>query len=126
MLLIVHTPEDVARAPLGARLITPHDFCCYAGVGLALRIQDSGFRIQKAKKIQNAEGRILIGCGDNAAICHDALRMGIRHVYSACAPEMIAKLRAIAAPLGAVIITDYPTGAVDIRTHGWENIAKQS
>lgn len=131
LMLIVHSPEDVVRAPAGARLITPPDFCCYAGVGYGavMRGQWSVASAQENEsRITNYESRdILFGCGDDAAVVHDALRMGLTYIYTRCAAPMFAKLQAIARAVGAEITSDYPSGAIDMREWWAKNgaIAKQ-
>ena len=106
-MLIVHTPEDVRCAHVHHSNIewaTPADFCCYAGTAYGLAMQQAAF-----------PHALLLGCGADAAVAHDALRIGITRIYTACAAPMVEALRSIASELGATITEYYPPACIDMR-----------
>lgn len=57
---------------------------------------------------------LLVGCGHDAALAHEALRVGIKQVFADVSPTMAAKLHAIAAQMDAHFTADYPSDIVDI------------
>lgn len=103
--LIVQSREDVlaAKAVHATQLVTPPDFLCLLGVGYGLEMQAHA-----------APATIMFGCGNDAALVHDALRNGLKALYAELPAPMFVKLSEIAEAHGARLIADYPADAVDI------------
>ena len=88
----------------GARaLIFPPYAACNAGVGYYLALiqslraefPDSGFTFT-------------VCCGDNPAIAHDALRLGLTSIICECSDGTAAQLTAMAEGVGSVLLRMYP------------------
>lgn len=101
--LVVHVRSDVAHARHAAALLTSPDAACFLGIGYMLQMQTDAAPLP-----------LLVGCGHDAALAHEALRVGIKQVFADVSPTMAAKLHAIAAQMGAHFTADYPADAIDI------------
>ncbi len=83
--------RSACRAASGAlELVTPPDSGCLAGVGYWQEVQ----RLLRAE-FSDFHVALFVDCGANAAIAHDALRLGLDVVVDVT-PAMLAKLAAIA------------------------------
>ncbi len=83
--------RSACRAASGAlELVTPPDSGCLAGVGYWQEVQ----RLLRAE-FSDLPLTLYVDCGANAAIAHDALRLGLDVVVDVT-PAMLAKLLAIA------------------------------
>ena len=107
-MLVVHARSDVARlrelrSAHKLSLVTIPDATCFLGLGYMLEMQRDC-----------APHTLLVGCGDDAALAHEALRIGMKQVYAHVAPQMQHKLTAIATQMQAMFTADYPADAVDI------------
>lgn len=110
-MLRVHAHDDVARAKaalppdVNPRFITAPDAAQFLGLGYVQVMQRA-----------LAPWVLCVGCGQDAALAHEALRLGFAHVYADVPPPMAAKLAAIAAALGSIFTADYPAGVVDMQS----------
>ncbi len=83
--------RSACRAARGAlELVTPPDSGCFAGVGYWQELQ----RLLR-EEFPALDFTLYVDCGANAAIAHDALRLGLDVVVDVT-PAMFAKLAAIA------------------------------
>ena len=97
---------EAARAALikgECDLVSPPSAACHAGVNYYVVM------IEKLRKeFPNVPFAFHVCCGKNAAIAHDALRLGLRSIIFEGPPEVTRKLMAIADDLGASVLTRYP------------------
>ena len=97
---------EAARAALikgDNDLLSPPSAACQAGVNYYVVM------IEKLRKeFPHSPFAFHVCCGSNAAIAHDALRLGLRSIVFQGTPEMIKKITAIADGLGASVMTRYP------------------
>lgn len=94
-----HRPCDGvggARAPI--RLSSPPYAACHAGVGY-YRALVAALRAE----FPSVDFTFTLCCGDDAAIAHEALAMGLRHVLCGCNDGQFAQLCAAAAGIGATV-----------------------
>lgn len=97
---------EEARAALrnGAReLASPPFGGCHAGVGYYAALIE-----QLRLEFPESDFTFTVCCGNDPAIAHDALRMGLSPVVCAVVPEMFEKLDGIAKKLGATLLKSYP------------------
>lgn len=100
---VAHQLEQ-ARAALksGAReLISPPFAACHAGVGFYAAM------VKELKK-EFPAFELTLCCGDDAAIAHDALRLGFTRVVCSGASQ---ELRDIAKAMKAELLPEYPARA---------------
>ena len=112
------TPKHVsglerARALLGEaeyslHLISPPYAACHAGVGYYLAL----INLLRAE-FPDKPFTFTVCCGRDAAIAHDALRLGMKSIVCEAAPPMLAKLQQIAAACGAEVLGEYPLEAME-------------
>ncbi len=96
----VHGLEQ-ARAALieGARdLCSPPFAACHAGVHYYRALLD-----QLHREFPDADFTFTICCGDDAAIAHDALRMGFTSIICDCGDAMLAPLQSAASSMGVKV-----------------------
>ena len=97
---VVNSLEDARKAlTLGfSELCSPPFAACYAGVGYYVAVL-------KALKQEFPTTDIIFSlcCGTDAALAHDALRLGFAHVVCDCDPCALAQLQQMALSLGATI-----------------------
>ncbi len=94
---------EQARAALvaGAReFISPPYAACHAGVGYYVALIE-----QLHAEFPDADFTFTVCCGDDPAIAHDALRLGLTSIVFEGPPAMQEKLAAIAQGLGAVVLS---------------------
>lgn len=88
---------EEARAALrngAAELSSPPFAACHAGVGYYVALD-------AALRAEFPAARLIVCCGDDAAVAHEALRQGLRDIRCAVEPAMAAKLQALADGAGA-------------------------
>jgi hypothetical protein len=105
LMRVVQQLEE-ARSALRAGandIVTPPNSGCIAGVGYWHAVQE-----KLREEFPNAGFTLYVDCGDNAAIAHDAMRMGL-HVCFYGSDSMHTKLQAIADMQGVKIL-DKTTG----------------
>lgn len=97
---IVRQLSDVknALAEGVCEFITPFDSGCIAGIGYWDAVQKI-----LAQEYPDTPYRLWVCCGRNAAIAHDALRMGL-HIRFEGSETMCAKLQAIANAQGVKML----------------------
>ena len=91
-----------ARAALakGARqLISEPYAACHAGVNY-----HHALHAQLQREFPGMDFTYTLCCGDDAAVAHDALRMGFRHIRCACVEQQFAELTGIAESIGASVM----------------------
>jgi hypothetical protein len=79
---------------------------CYAGVNYYRAMLD-----QLHAEFPDCAFTFTLCCGDNAAIAHDALRLGFTSIRCHCADALLQPLHAAAAMVGAVMSTGTQGGA---------------
>ncbi|MEJ0009755.1 MAG: hypothetical protein WDN72_04070 [Alphaproteobacteria bacterium] len=97
---------EEARTALrgGARaLVSPPFAACHAGVGYYVALLD-----MLRAEFPEADFTFTVCCGDDAAVAHDALRLGLSPVVVATTAPMFATLGAIARGLDATVKSAYP------------------
>lgn len=90
---------EAARAALAAGerdLISPPFAALHAGVGYYAALLDV-----LREEFPDADFTFTVCCGDDPAIAHDALRLGIKSIACETTPSMFAKLQAVAQGLDA-------------------------
>jgi hypothetical protein len=107
----VHGLEQARDAlTQGARdLCSPPFAACHAGVHYYRAMLD-----QLHHEFPDVDFTFALCCGDDAAIAHDALRMGFTHVHCDCGQGQFAQLQAIAKTGGATVLM--PRNALDPAT----------
>ncbi len=107
--IIVENLDDIIAAINGRqamadlRLWSPPDAASSHGVLWFLSLQQA-----TRERFRGAAPEIVFDCGDRADFAHAALREGIRAICFRGSAGMLAKLRAIASDVGAVIETQHP------------------
>ena len=81
-----------------ADFMTPENSACIAGVGYWHAIQET-----LTAEFPETDFTLWVCCGENAAIAHDALRVGLNICFKGSA-AMYAKLHAIADAQGVKIL----------------------
>ena len=92
---------DEARAALagGKRaLASPHAAACHAGVNYYRAMLQ-----QLRAEFPSIDFSFTLYCGTDAAIAHDALRLGFLSVRCDCGDVVFAELQSLAAACGATI-----------------------
>jgi hypothetical protein len=84
-------------------LISPPFAACHAGVGYYVALIE-----QLRAEFPNVDFIFTVCCGDDPAVAHDALRLGLKSIMFQGSPAMREKIEAIAQGLGAVVLTEYP------------------
>ncbi len=100
--MLVVSSLEAARAALreGARsLRSPAYAACHAGVNYWWKVLEA-LRAEFA----DVDFTFALCCGEDAAIAHDALRMGFARVICDCGPGQFAELEVMARMLGAQVM----------------------
>ena len=99
--------EEVAsrQSPVASKveLVSPPYAACHAGVGYYVALIE-----QLKTEFPDVPFTFTVCCGDDAAIAHDALRLGLDSIIFRGSAEMYEKLKAIADGLGARVLGVYP------------------
>lgn len=97
---------EEARAALrdGVRgLVSPPYAACHAGVGYYAELIE-----QLRAEFPDTAFTFTVCCGTDAAIAHDALRLGLTSIVFQGDPALWEKLSTIAEVLGAEVLGKYP------------------
>ena len=78
-------------------LCSPAYAACHAGTGYYRAL------IAQLEAEFSQPFTLCVCCGDDPAIAHEALRLGLQHIRYQGSARMLEQLRAIAAELGAVV-----------------------
>ena len=100
---------EQARVALSAgerQLISEPFAACYAGVNYFQAVLK-----QLHTEFPNDDFSFTLCCGDNAAIAHDALRLGFTSVLCDCGPGQFDELMQVAQSLGATLVR--PSNGLD-------------
>jgi hypothetical protein len=84
-------------------LVSPPYAACHAGVGYYVALI-----AQLKNEFPDVDFTFTVCCGDDAAIAHDALRLGLTSIVFQGPPAMYKKIEAIAEGLGAKVLASYP------------------
>lgn len=107
--VVVETMADLTAAftahppPAQPRLWSPPNAAAIHGVLWFVSLQQA-----LQAQFPDRPSVLILDCGDRGDLAHAALREGLRHICFRGSPGMLAKLRAIAASLDAVIETQHP------------------